>query len=96
MKSSKLAALLTTVALLTFTCASWAAEEGSALYKAKCAMCHKADASGNPAVKAPAIKGKSSEEVVKTIDTNPKHASLKKNLTADQIKAIGDYVASLK
>lgn len=95
MKSGKLVTLLTILALLTFAITSWAAD-GAALYKSNCAMCHKADASGNPAMKAPALKGKSSDVVVKTIDTNARHAALKKKLTPDQVKAIGDYIASLK
>jgi len=99
MYSSKLGKLLAVLALFSFAllpAASWAADDGAAMFKAKCAMCHGADAGGKPAMKAPAIKGKSAEEVTKTIDTNPKHASLKKNLTQSQIKAIADYVASLK
>lgn len=97
MKSSKLATLLTILAVLTFaTLPLWAAEDGAALYKAKCAGCHKADASGNPGMKAPALTGKTADQVVQGVNTNPKHAALKKSLTEDQIKAIADYVASLK
>ena len=57
------------VSLLLLTSASWAAEDGAALYKANCAMCHKADASGNTAMKSPAIKGKTYADVKKAIDT---------------------------
>ncbi len=96
MKSVKLAAILTILGLLTLTCSVWAAEDGAALYKSNCAMCHKADASGNTAMKAPALKGKSAADVKKAIDTDAKHASLKKKLSAEQVKAIGDYIASLK
>ncbi len=95
MRLGKFAALITILALLTFTCASWA-EDGAALYKSNCAMCHKADASGNPGMKAPALKGKSADDVAKAINENAKHAAVKKKLTAEQVKAIGDYVASLK
>ncbi len=96
MRSRKFFALLTIAALLTFTCAVWAADDGAALYKSNCAMCHKADASGNPGMKAPALKGKSADDVAKAVNENAKHAALKKKLTAEQVKAIGDYVASLK
>ncbi len=96
MRLRKIPALLTIAALLTFTCVAWAADDGAALYKSNCAMCHKADASGNPGMKAPALKGKSAEDVAKAVNENPKHAALKKKLTAEQVKAIGDYVASLK
>lgn len=97
MKISKLASLATILALLTFALPGlWAAEDGAALYKANCAGCHGADAAGKPAMKAPAVKGKSGDDVKKAIDSNPKHAALKKKLTNDQVKAISDYVASLK
>ena len=36
---------------------SWAADDGAALYKSKCAGCHGADGAGKPALKAPALKG---------------------------------------
>lgn len=96
MKSGKLAAILTILGLLTLTCSVWAADDGATLYKSNCAMCHKADASGNTAMKAPALKGKSESDVKKAIEQDPKHASLKKKLSNDQVKAIGDYIASLK
>lgn len=72
------------------------AQDGAALYKSNCAGCHKADGSGNPAIKAPALKGKSDADVTKTIDSDPKHAPLKKKLSADQVKAIAEYVKTLK
>jgi mono/diheme cytochrome c family protein len=99
MKMSKLAALTAAVALLMFVALpslSWAAEDGAALYKANCAMCHKPDATGNPAMKSPSLKGKTVDDVKKVIDTNPKHAVAKKKLTADQITAIGNYLKDLK
>lgn len=93
----KLSTLLIAVALLTFTLPTlWAAEDGAALYKTNCAACHGADAAGKPALKAPALKGKSADDVHKTIGTDPKHAALKKKLTEAQVKAVADYVASLK
>jgi mono/diheme cytochrome c family protein len=99
MKTSKLAALVGIMALLlsmALPILSWAAEDGAALYKANCAACHKPDASGNPAVKAPAIKGKTVADVKKAIG-DPKHVIVKnKNLTEEQVKAIGDYLKGLK
>lgn len=99
MKMSKLAALVAVLALLLFVAMpslSWAAEDGAALYKANCAACHKADASGNPAMKAPALKGKTDADVSKALGSNPKHAAVAKKVNADQAKAIGDYLKSLK
>jgi mono/diheme cytochrome c family protein len=69
--------------------------KGGKTYKAKCAGCHGADAAGKPATKAPAVKGKTADEIQKQISTSPKHASLKK-LTPDEIKSIADYLGTLK
>ena len=94
---TKLAALVAVLALLMFISMpslSWAAEDGKALY-AKCAACHGADAAGKPAMKAPAIKGKSADDIQKEISTSPKHAGVK-SLTPDQVKAIADYLGTLK
>lgn len=97
MKLTKLASIATVLALLTFALPGlWAAEDGAALYKANCAGCHGADAAGKAAMKAPALKGKSADDVTKTIGSNPKHAALKKKLTDAQVSAIASYVASLK
>ncbi len=76
---------------------AWSAEDGAALYKTNCAACHKADASGNPAMKSPAIKGKTAADVQKAVSTDPKHAAVKKkDLSADQLTAIGNYLSTLK
>lgn len=98
MKTYKLTILVLMIALVLFIALpnlSWAAEDGAALFKANCAMCHGADAAGKPAVKAPAVKGKTAADVTKAM-ANPKHASVQKKVNEAQIKAIGDYLASLK
>jgi mono/diheme cytochrome c family protein len=71
------------------------AANGEKTYKAKCAACHGPDAAGKPAMKSPSIKGKTAEEIQKAISTSPKHASLK-SLTADQVKELAAYLATLK
>ena len=43
--------------LLVASLASWATDDGAALYKAKCAGCHGANGEGKPGIKAPALKG---------------------------------------
>ena len=100
MKMSRLVVLVAVIALLLFVAVpnlSWAAEDGAALYKTNCAGCHKPDASGNPAIKAPALKGKTATDVQKAINTDPKHAAVKnKKLTAEQLTAVGDYLKGLK
>jgi len=45
------------VLLMMAPLASWAAEDGAALYKTKCAGCHGANGEGKPAMKVPALKG---------------------------------------
>jgi mono/diheme cytochrome c family protein len=99
MKTSRLTILVLAIAIILFIALpnlSWAADDGAALYKTKCAACHGPDAAGKPAMKAPAVKGKTAADVTKALAAeNPKHASVKK-LEAPQVKAIGDYLATLK
>jgi mono/diheme cytochrome c family protein len=71
------------------------AANGEKTYKAKCAGCHGPDAAGKPAMKSPSIKGKTADEIQKVISTSPKHSSLK-SLTADQVKEVAAYLATLK
>jgi len=71
------------------------AANGEKTYKAKCAGCHGASAEGKPAMKAPAIKGKSADEITKQISTSPKHAAAK-SLSADQVKELAAYLATVK
>jgi mono/diheme cytochrome c family protein len=98
MKTSRLTILVLALAILLFVALpnlSWAAEDGAALYKGKCAACHNADASGKPAMKAPAVKGKTEADIKKAFE-NPKHAAVKKALNDEQVKAIADYLKGLK
>lgn len=99
MKTIKLAAAVATLAALLFVALpnlAWAAEDGKTAYGANCAACHKADGSGNPAMKAPALKGKTAAEVKKVLDTNAKHAAVAKKVNPEQVKAIGAYLQTLK
>lgn len=98
MKGKKLALLIVLLALVLFIMLpnlSWAAEDGAALYKANCAVCHGPDAAGKPALKAPAVKGKTEADIKKALDT-PKHAATKKKVNDEQVKAIADYLKDLK
>ncbi len=100
MKMTKLVVLVLTIALALFILIpslSWAAEDGAALYKAKCAACHGADGAGKPAAKIPAlksdeVKAKSAEDIVKFLGTNPKHAGVAKALNPEQTKAVAEHV----
>ena len=42
---------------LVASLAAWAADDGAALHKTKCAGCHSASGEGKPGIKAPALKG---------------------------------------
>jgi mono/diheme cytochrome c family protein len=98
MKTYKVTILVLAIAIVLFIALpnlSWSAEDGAALFKANCAMCHGADAAGKPALKAPAIKGKTAADVTKAM-ASPKHAAVAKKVNEAQQKAIGDYLATLK
>ncbi|MGZ4836684.1 MAG: c-type cytochrome [Terriglobales bacterium] len=98
MKTYKVTIMVLAIALVLFIALpnlSWAAEDGAALFKANCAMCHGANAEGKPAVKAPAVKGKTAADVTKAME-NPKHTAVKKKVNEAQIKALGDYLSTLK
>jgi len=71
------------------------AANGEKTFKAKCAGCHGANAEGKPAMKSPAIKGKSADEIIKALSTSPKHAGVK-NLTPAEVKDLAAYLATLK
>jgi len=72
-----------------------AAEDGAAIYKAKCAMCHGPDGAGKT---GPALKGQSAATVNDVLTKGGKKAPHAKamTLTPDQVKAVADYVATLK
>lgn len=79
---------------------AFAAEDGAAIYKAKCAMCHGATGEGKS---GPALKG-TSMSADQIADALLKGAPGKKaphgkpvaGLTADQAAAVASYVKSLK
>jgi len=98
MKTTKIAALVLTIAVALFILIpslSWA-DDGATLYKAKCAACHGADAAGKPAMKAPSLIGKSEADVTKGIAETAKHPAPVKALAADDAKAIATYLHGLK
>ena len=79
---------------------SWA-EDGAALFKAKCAACHGADAAGKPAMKAPSLisdeeKKKSDDDLAKAIAGTAKHPAPVKGVAADDAKAIVSYIRTLQ
>lgn len=91
-----------TVWLLTASLASFAADEGAALYKKKCAGCHGVNGEGKPAMKAPALKGTSfdASQIVKHItkgeaNSKPPHKKGIAGLNDQQAQAIADFVKTL-
>ena len=93
--------LLLMVAVLAISVASPAfAADGAATFKAKCAMCHGAEGQGKV---GPALKGTSvtadqiAEMLMKGDDTKkPPHKKPLAGLTADDAKAVADFVKTLK
>jgi len=104
MKMTKLIALVVTIAVALFILIpslSWAADEGAAIYKAKCAMCHGADAAGKPAAKIPSLisdeqKKASDADIAKAVTEKAKHPANVKGLSADDVKAVVAYIRTLQ
>ena len=94
---------LAVVAALIFTStASWAADDGAALYKKKCGSCHGANGEGKPAMKGPALKGTTMDadqivqHVTKGVPTSKApHNKGMSGLKEDQAKAIAAYIKTL-
>lgn len=104
MKTTQLVMLVMTIAVALFILIpnlSWAAEDGAAIYKTKCAACHGADAAGKPAAKIPSLIGDeakkaSDADLEKAVTEKPKHAGVAKSLTTDQVKAVVAYIRTLQ
>jgi mono/diheme cytochrome c family protein len=105
MKMTKLALLIVMIALALFLILpnlSWAADDGAALYKAKCAACHGADLAGKPAAKAPSLvsdeaKKASDADLTDMIanggkDKKSMHAFSNKGVSPDQVKMVISYI----
>jgi cytochrome c553 len=73
-------------------------------YKARCKVCHGAEAEGKPAKKIPALKTRADRpeaELSKAIEegnatTTPKMPPFKEKLTADDIKTLVQEIKALK
>jgi len=105
MKMMKLLILIVMIALALFLILpnlSWAADDGSTVYKAKCAACHGADLAGKPAAKIPSLvsddaKKASDDELTDMIanggkDKKAMHAFANKGVTPDQVKMVIAYI----
>ncbi len=104
MKTTKLVMLVMTIAIALFMLIpnlSWAADDGATIYKAKCAACHGADATGKPAAKIPSLvsddfKKLSDDDLAKGITETAKHPGTVKTLTPDQSKMVVTYIRGLQ
>jgi len=105
MKMMKLAVLIAMIALALFLILpnlSWAADDGAAIYKTKCAACHGADLGGKPAAKIPSLvsddaKKASDADLTDMIANGGKskkamHAFSNKGVSADQIQMVIGYI----
>jgi cytochrome c len=96
--------VVTVAAMCLILCsASWAADEGAALYKSKCSGCHGATGEGKAAIKAPALKGTSldASQIVAHITkgestSKPPHNKGIPGVSDEQAQAIADYIKTLK
>jgi mono/diheme cytochrome c family protein len=102
MKSTSKIALTVAIGLMSVSSAAWAAEDGAALYKKRCTQCHGAAGEGKPAMKAPALKGTAiAPDQIQQLLTQgasgkkAPHAKAISGLSAEQAKAIGEYVKTL-
>ena len=95
--------LVGALTLLMVNLTAFAASDGTALYKKKCAGCHGASGEGKSAMKAPALKG-SALEVSQLVDRITKGEPSSKaphnkgiaGLSDEQARAIAEYIKTLK
>jgi len=80
-----------------------AAEDGAALYKSKCAMCHGEKGEGKAAMNMPAVKGTamSAEQITSYLakgeaGKKAPHANPMNGMNEAQAKAVADCVKALK
>jgi cytochrome c553 len=104
MKTNKLIMLIGSIAVALFMLIpnlSWTADDGTSIYKAKCAACHGADAAGKPAANFPSLvsdgmKKSSDDDLAKTVAGKTKHPPVIKSLPPDQLKMVVNYMRSLQ
>jgi len=105
MKTFKLVIFILMIAMALFLILpnlSWAADDGAAVYKAKCAACHGTDLGGKPAAKIPTLvsddsKKVSDQDLTDAIANGGKskkasHAFADKGMSPDQIKMVVTHI----
>ena len=98
------------IALSILTClfsfgVGFAAEDGAALFKARCQSCNGADGEKLPSGSSAAIKGQSSADVLKALEgykdgsfggaRKQAMTNVVKRLSDEQIKSVSDFVGAL-
>jgi cytochrome c len=103
MKTTKLTILVLAIAVALFVMIpslSWAAEDGAAIYKTKCAACHGADGAGKvgPALKGTKLTADQVSDLLTSGAAGKKapHTKAVSGVTAEQAKAAAEYVKGLK
>jgi len=88
------------VALLAMISGVAVAEDGAAVYKAKCAMCHGAAGEGKvgPALKGTKLSDAQITDLLTKGEAGKKapHSKAINGLSADQAKAVAEFVKGLK
>jgi cytochrome c6 len=94
----RVVATLTAIAVLSFSSLSAQAQDGSATYKAKCAMCHGADGSKIAAhdLQGAAAQGMSDADLAAIITNGKDKMPASKALKPDQVTALVAYARTLK
>ena len=89
---------LTAIAVMSFPSLSAQAQDGSATYKAKCAMCHGADGSKITAhdLQGAATQAMSDADLAAIITSGKGKMPASKSLKPDQVTALVAYVRTLK
>jgi cytochrome c553 len=88
------------ILMAAFSSMAWA-DDGGALYKTKCMMCHGDKGQGKPPM-APKVAGtaKSTDQIVALLTkggaAKGKHVKAIDGITGDQAKALAEFVKSLK
>jgi cytochrome c6 len=92
-------------AWVLLACGMSFADDGAATYKSKCAMCHGATGTPNPAmakamgiqpVSDPAIKALTVDQVIATVKNGKGKMKPIAGLTDPQVKDVANYFKSLK
>jgi cytochrome c6 len=92
-------------AWVLLACGMSFADDGAATYKSKCAMCHGATGTPNPAmakamgiqpVSDPAIKALTVDQVIATVKNGKGKMKPVAGLTDPQVKDVANYFKSLK